>query len=268
MATPKRPPPTFEVEFDGPGIYPEYIPLGTLARALSAVQRLAVGAEIADGDEAEQEAESKVSLLQLRRGSAVCVFRSEVPELALANLQETGAVLERPETIGDRGYILSPVEELSAVARTLHSTIVVRKPGRDGAVLATIGPESYASMSQTVLTRGDAALSGKVVRVGGATERKCGLRIPGRTRMLICTVESADVARKLGQKLYEQVVVHGEATWLRTSWTVVGFKIREVYQPRLGEAEEMIQALRNAGGSAWDQIDDPEAYLEEVTGER
>jgi hypothetical protein len=268
MATPKKPPPTFEVEFNGPGIYPEHIPLGTLTRALSAVQRLALGDEVPDTEEADQTLEGKVSLLQMRRGSAICVFRSELPELAIDNLRETGAVLERPERIGDKGYILSPVEELSAVARTLHSSIVVRKPGREGMVLATIGPDSYASMSRTVLTRGDAALPGKVVRVGGATEQKCGLRVTGRSRMLICTLESAEVARKLGQKLYEQVVVHGEATWLRTNWTVVGFKIREVHQPRLGEAEEMIQALRNAGGSAWDQIDDPQAYLEEVTGER
>ena len=86
--------------------------------------------------------------------------------------------------------------------------------------------------------------------------------------MLICRVESAEVARTLGQKLYEEVAVHGTAYWIKTSWRIVRFFIHDVHQPKIGSAEETIEALRNAGGSGWDEIADPVSFLEEVRGER
>ncbi len=48
---PKKPPPLFEVRFEGPGIYPEKIPLRSLVTTLSAVQRLAAGSAPIDEDE-------------------------------------------------------------------------------------------------------------------------------------------------------------------------------------------------------------------------
>jgi hypothetical protein len=104
--------------------------------------------------------------------------------------------------------------------------------------------------------------------VGGATDKKCGLRVPSQSRMLMCNVASVDVARRLGEKLYQEVAVHGMARWLKTSWRIVAFTIREVYQPKLHSASEAIEALRKAGGKGWDNINDPEAFLKEVSGER
>jgi hypothetical protein len=119
-----------------------------------------------------------------------------------------------------------------------------------------------------MIIKGETAITGRVMRVGGATLRKCGLRIASQHRMLYCTVATNAVARKLGQKLYQEVAVQGHAHWLKTSWKIVRFLIKEVYQPKLGKADEAISALRAAGGKAWDEVDDPESFLEEVTGER
>src|SRR5262245_13838516 len=119
MAKPKKPTTTFEAVFEGPGVYPEVIPLSQLARVLSAVQRLAAGYEAGDEEEEVRETpEWKIGLLNVRRGSAVYGFAAPVPAVALGNLRETGEALERPERIEGREYILGPVEELSAIARS------------------------------------------------------------------------------------------------------------------------------------------------------
>lgn len=255
------------MEFDGPGIYPELIPLGVLSRALTAVQRLAAGPEVLEDEEGEELTPTeKIGLLQVKRGSAVYQIATRQGELAIANLRESGRVLENPDSIGDREFMLSPLDELSAVSRSLDSPIILREPGKQGAILARIVPTSYADVSKKLLIRGDTSIFGRIERVGGATEVKCGLRVVGRPRMLFCKVATSETARKLGQKLYEHVVVRGSASWLKTVWRVVAFTIHEVHQPRLKPGPEMIDALRSAGGSDWDKIEDPQAYLEEVTG--
>jgi hypothetical protein len=212
--------------------------------------------------------EDGIGLLQVRRGSVAYQFSCPRPDPALAHLRETGQILERPESIGENEYILGPVEELSAVAKSLQCSIVLKEPGKDGPILAQIGGGSYSAVSDKLILSGETAITGKVERVGGATELKCGLRVPSQNRMLFCRVASAEVARKLGQKLYEEVAVYGTAYWLKTSWRIVGFNIQDVRQPRLGSAAETIEALRNAGGKGWDRVEDPEAFIEEVSGER
>ncbi len=82
--------------------------------------------------------------------------------------------------------------------------------------------------------------------------------------MLICNVSSQDVARKLGQKLYEEVTVEGVAQWLKTTWKVIRFSIDTVSQVKSKPLDQFIDELRRAGGDGWDAVDDPEEYLNGV----
>lgn len=263
----KKPQPTFEAIFQKPGLYPEQVSATLLSRLLSALQRLATGTE--QGDEnAQRDDQGRIGLLGVRRGSAVYQFTAPLPELTLGHLRETGQILDEPETIGDSEFVLNPLDELSAIARHLGCPITLRLPGRDGAVLARIEGESFARVSKKLVISGDTAVTGTVERVGGTTEQKCALRVPGRSRMLYCRVDSVKVARTLGQMLYEDVVVYGRAHWLKTTWRVVDFLVREVRQPKLGSAAEAFERLRSAGADGWDAIDDPQKHIEEVSGTR
>lgn len=265
MAT--RPPSILEIRFEGPGILPEKIPITSLARALSAVHRLAAGPEVAHvaGDALEEE---PLRLLQVKRGSAVFSMGGQPAPVTLARLRETGKALEEPDSVGDRSYILSPIEDLSAIARALHCEIVLREPGEANGVVARIGPESYQKIARSILVSGETAFVGIVKRVGGATERRCALRVAFQRHLLYCRVESNELVRKLGQHLYEEVVVHGTAEWLKTSWQVMSFTITGMSQPKSGSLKEALEALREAGGKDWDGVDDPESFLEQVSGER
>ncbi len=261
----KKPDPTLELVFEGARLHPERIPFNLLARAVSAVQRLGAGDTVGVEDD-EMGGEGIVRLIGVKRGSAVYRLWSDAPGPLLENVRLTGHVLGDPESIGERDYLLSPLEELSAAARTLGCSVLLRRPDDDHAVLARIGPDSYAAVSRTALVSGDTAFSGRVERVGGATETRCALRVPFRRRLLYCRLETDDVARFLGQRLYEDVVVQGRACWLKGSWRVVSFLVKGASQPQAGSLVEAFEALREAGGDAWDEIADPRSFLEGVGG--
>jgi hypothetical protein len=258
----------FEVLFEGNGIYPEAIPLGALTQTLSAIRRLAAGAELPDEDEEfDAPDDGSIRLLEVVRGSAVFRFVGPAAATAVAHLRGAGKVLDNPEELGDNDYVLNPIERLSATARRLACSIVVREPGSDKAVLARIGPTSYQQISERLFVTGDTAFSGRVERVGGATEMRCGLRVPFQTRMLFCTVASPEVARQLGEYLYRPVSVQGRARWIKNNWRVVHFTVTSVSPLSDGSLGEAFRALREAGGMGWDEISDPRSYLEEVSGQ-
>jgi hypothetical protein len=262
-----KPKPVFELVFQGPGLVPEKIPIAKVAATLSAVRRLAAG-EIA-GDEDEDDWENTadaVRLVDVIRGSAVFRFVGPSPAVAIAHIKETGEVLKNPNNLGPSEYVLRPVKDLSAIARALECPIVLREPGRGGAVLATITGDSYGLISKSLLLDGDTSIAGRVMRVGGATEIRCGLRVAFQSRMLFCRVATADVARKLGDFLYQQVVVRGKAQWLKSSMRIFSFKVEDVYQPKSESILQSLGAIWEAGLKDWEKIEDPDAYLQEIRG--
>lgn len=260
----KKPSPTFEVLFTGPQLYPERIPLYALAESLRAIQRLAVGEEAVDEDEEEEE--PAIGLITVKRGSAVFQCVAKNAPVAIEHLEYAGKLLAHPEIEPDSefDYVLAPVRRLSAIAQSLGCSILVRRPKRSDGILATIDAESYKKISTSLLLSGETTILGWVERVGGATDMRCALRVPSRHRLLFCDVESQDVSRKLGQHLYEEVAAIGLAHWIHRTWRLFSFKIRDIYQPERGSILAAFDALRNAGGKAWEKIPDPGAYLQEV----
>lgn len=260
-----KPSPAFEVY--APAIFPERVPFHALAKLISAVQRLAAGPSSDEIDETlDDGVDNLFGLLGVKRGSSRYEISSLWPEQSVKNIRDVGKVLVKPDTIGPREYILGPVHTLSEISRSLNSMIQIREPGRSGAILATIQPSTYSALSERLLVKGETTIFGKVERVGGATSKKCGLRLVGRSKMLICNVHNQEVARRLGQKLYEEVSVSGVAQWLKTTWNVVHFNIRDLCQANQKSTDDIIKSLRDAGGDGWDKVDDPEAFLNDVAG--
>jgi hypothetical protein len=269
----KRPVPIFEILFDGPGLYPEKIPVATLAATLSAVQRLADGEPVLEEEEEDEkrdavEDDRSLRLLEIKRGSAV--FRLSAPsgQDTVNRIRRVGGFLAKPDEVGENDYILSPLERLSATARALECRIILREPGRAGGVLAIIEPETYHQITKSLLIQGETSFVGTFQRVGGATGMKCSIRVDFQHRLMYCKVASQEVSREMGRLLYDEVVVHGSALWLRTSWRIFAFTVTGISQPKQGSLFQAFEDLRKAGGDKWGQIADPEAYLQEVTGQR
>ncbi len=232
---------------------------------LSAVQDLAGGR---DPFEVRQVPPEKgISLSQVRSGSAVyaCVARS--PDEARSNLVRVAHLIsqEASAAVDDDGLVaaLRPIELLSDVAKAIKGTIEVAlqqgvKP------LFVVAQDAFQRISGRLLLTGDTTIAGRVERVGGATSMKCLLRVPGRRRGLYCSVADRRLGQRLGQHLYEDIVAMGTATWIHRSWRVYRFVIRDFSQPKLGNPTEMFEELRNAGMSAWDAIQDPQSFIQEL----
>ncbi len=258
---------TFEIRFKGPRVAPEAIPLRTLARALSAVQRL-ISEDREDDEPAEEPTpQLELHLLDVRRGSATYPVFAEESAQVIERLKLTGTILKDPEMVEEFPSVLSPVEDLSAIAKTLDCEIELSPPGKSG-ILARITPASFDTLVGSAFICGETSVSGVVERVGGATELRCGLRVSQQPRrMVICQVETPEAARELGKHLYESVIVEGTATWYRRNWRLKSFLIKSVRQVRRSSLTDAIKELRDAGGNAWDRVKDPRKFLSGVRGE-
>ena len=212
------------------------------------------------------EDDSSIRLLDVKRGSAVFRFFDQSPTTAIEYLRLVGKVLENPEEIAENDHIIRPIERLSATARRLDCSILVRESRQPEVILAKIEPSSYRAFSQRLFITGTTSITGKVQRVGGAAQVRCALRVSFQNGLLYCLVDNADLARKLGDHLYQNVAVHGTASWIKNTWRIVDFKVTSVQYFQEGTISEALESLRKSGGSGWDDVEDAERYLSEVTG--
>lgn len=259
--TPKKPPATFAVVFEGKGIAPEKLPFRVIADVLGSVQRLASGIDVDSAAHVPEE--DAIGLLDVKRGSAVFSCFARNPHSATEHLRWTGEVLCSEVAPNDErpvDFILSPIRKLSQIAKSLRCSISVRSSD-SRKVLAYVDLDTWDRVAKAMLTVGPTSIVGKVMRVGGATNQKCCLRVPGRDRLLYCEVPSRELARKMGQHLYSEIAATGIATWLNRSWKLMEFEILSMELHRASGYIDALNALYKSGGEAWDAIEDHERYI-------
>jgi hypothetical protein len=257
--------PTFEVRLVGPDLAPERMPLRAVNDVLSAVQDLASGRDPFEVRHVPPE--KGISLAQIRKGSAVYACVAHSPSEARINLSCFGKLLasRNGETVDDDRLIaaLRPLQLLSDVAKLIDGQVQVALK-RAATPLFVVMKDAYQSISDRLLLKGETTVVGRVERVGGATGMRCLLRVPGRSRGLYCAVIGRKLAQQLGQHLYEDIAATGTAIWIHRTWRIYHFTIRDFSQPRLGNARDALDAFRNAGLNAWDQIENPESFIQEM----
>ena len=84
---------------------------------------------------------------------------------------------------------------------------------------------------------------------------------------MYCTVAGEDLVRELGQHIYENVMVSGTVTWFRKNMTVRRIHVTSFESQKKGSILEALNRVYEAGGKAWDEVDDPEAVIAEMRGE-
>lgn len=262
----KKPEATFEIRFDGPGIEPGKVTPRALYDVLAALQDIASGRD--PWDMPQVPPEKTIGLLDVKRGSARYMCLSHAPKEAVKNLARAAVLLTatvaqieaRSEEVVS---ILSALQSLSHVAKSLNCEVQVRLMRRQSEPLFVVQQGDYERVSKQLLISGETTVWGQVLRAGGATEMKCFLRVKGRRKGLYCRVQNRELVRRLGEHLYEEIAAQGTAVWLHGSWRIYSFTINDFSQPTLGDPLETIQKLRTAGLDAWDDIEDPEACIRE-----
>ena len=266
MKSAKKQRSTFEVRLVAPDLIPERLPLRQVNDVLSAIQDLASGRD--PFELSHVPLEKGISLTQVRTGSAVYACVSRAPDEARTNLSRVGALLASAngDEIEEEGLIaaLQPIQLLSDVARVINGQIEVVLTERRDTPLFVIGGDVFPRISGRLLLKGETMVVGRIERAGGATSMRCLLRVPGRRRILYCNVQNRKLVQRLGHHLYEDIAATGTATWIHRTWRIYRFTIRDFTQPQLGDPSQALEQLRNAGLKAWDNIDNPDTFIQEL----
>jgi hypothetical protein len=268
---PRQPRADFVIHLVADDLRPWVVPLRSLTRVLNAVQRLIEhtdreGSE-AEGEAAEDETKQPLHLLTVRAGSAAYSVSAVDGPAAVQTLADAARSLEDPDHADWNPAILSSIEDMSAVAKSLHCTIEFSRPGENGATIARVTPGSYDDLSKSAFAYGEGSVSGYLERVGGATKQHCGIRLPDQpSKMVICPVATDDLIRRLGQYVYQNVHVSGTVTWLRRSWRVKSIYVKDFEPFKSGSVLEALERIYRAGGKDWDNVTDPDALIAEMRG--
>ena len=280
MIAKKKPNADFVIRLDAKGIKPWAVPFRNLAGMMEAVQRLFQGASAEEPGEYEGsegfaplDGDAEKVLLQLldvKSTSAAYRVATTDGAASVARLESLRKGLDNPQSTVWLGADLSSIEELSALARRFECVIEFRLPGKGrayGDVIAEIGPGSFGDIACAAFVHGHTSVYAKIERVGGATERNCGIRLLSQPRkMVVCGVPSEELVRELGQYIYQDVVVSGRATWLKANNRLRRMEISSFEPPKKRSILEALDRIYAAGGDAWDSIEDPDAVLAEMRG--
>jgi hypothetical protein len=278
----KKPETDFVVRLVRHDMRPWAVPMRSLAQILQATQRLVSqreDEEVEDGIVDEEEVqpaepiadqqERQLRLVDVRAGSATYAVSAIKKAVAVSILAATGAAIAAPDQSDWSQATLSSLRDLSDVARRLDCRIEMRQPPQNrglGEILAEVSGETFSAIQGSAFIRGHSSVIGSIQRVGGATAMHCALRLPNRTRLLICRVATPDLVRGLGQYLYQTIVVSGEATWLRQNWQLRGLRITAFEPPKTGSIREALEKIKQAGGHEWNNIADPLGFIAEMRG--
>lgn len=242
---------------------------------LDAVQRLVEQREDAAEDEVADDGKARTDvtpatlhLLSVKSKSAAYFVSSPDRLDAIKLLRALGTSIDAPDNADWTSPTLSSIEALSQSAKTLGCEIEFREPGSSeayGGVIARITPTTYVDISATAFIYGKTSLYARIERVGGATARHCGIRLPGSPRkMVICRVTSDELVRDLGRHMYDHLILSGNATWVKHNWKLRTLVIDAFEPPKTGSVIDALRRAYDAGGYAWDSVDDPDAAIAEI----
>jgi len=124
---------------------------------------------------------------------------------------------------------------------------------------------TYGEISESAFIYGRTSVYARIERVGGATAMHCGIRLPDSPgKMVICRVATSDLVRQLGQYMYERLILSGNATWVKHNGKLKDLLIDAYEPPKTGSVMDALRLAHDAGGYAWDNVDDPDKAIAEM----
>lgn len=239
-----------EMVITGPAVSPEVVPVGLLTQVLTRVEKAVV--TYARSRCSDQAVEGmSLSLVDVRPGSEGLTF--SVPEplvpaiVGIAEAIESDSLTDLPHAVWDELHQLA-----TTVASQGWGFKIEAHPERgipEARLDATFRPPPAP-----VLVQGATTLHGRCLRVGGATQPRAEVRLSTSGRLLNADL-TEEVARQLATRLYEEVVLEGQATWDVETWEVESFRVVNVIDYRAGDPMRAFQDLADAAGSRWEGIE-------------
>jgi hypothetical protein len=204
--------------------------------------------------------EEHVHLIEIRESSTILVpiidaiaFQKVHKQvLAIRNRSAPQKAMQAYDAIDNR----LADDGATAVLRAPYDT-VIQFPGKTKPVSEVLGP---VVESETI--------DGEIIQIGGRDETISVYLLDRDKRDICICTTTRDRGRKLARLIFQQVRIHGQATWIRANnrWKREHFSIDSWDELTEQSLEDVIQRLRAVPTPNIDNID-PFAILAELRGE-
>jgi hypothetical protein len=249
------------IQIDIIGPRPNEVDIEDLSRILDELRR-AVTACLPAGVATDDDSLARVSLVEVVDGSDGLVM--EVQSRAAASMATLSSALRR------RRYADLPTAAHTALFRVNQLTAkrkwgVRIRPNDSVAVEAVevTTPDHVTPPTDRRVISGGTELLARCLRVGGATVPRAELRLSNHKLLHVEVSES--VARELGKRLYDEIVLRGIAEWDATDGEIRAFKVEGVTAFRSVPVDLAFKELAAAARGRWDGID-AESFVRAVRG--
>ncbi|HEV2855629.1 MAG TPA: hypothetical protein VHC97_22770 [Thermoanaerobaculia bacterium] len=247
----------FQVKISGPR--PDEVSAHNLAEIISSLEDSIVSFVNTHGLEFPETGPA-LSLVNVAEGSDLLTFSVFEPVAPAVAVISTA--------VAKNFYQHLPSDTHDAIYRVSET---VRKAGwglefieneRAGIEAAVITPEHGVTRPSPPPTlSGTTTLLARCLRVGGATTPKAELRVVQGGRLINPEI-SEELAKQLGHRLYEEVVVEGVGRWDTRTWDLLDFTIKRIYEFDRIDPKLAIRELAEAAGDNWDEADAAEFVYE------
>ncbi len=202
--------------------------------------------------------EEHVHLLEIRESSTVLV--PFIDDIAFQKVQKQVIAIRDHSASQKAMRLYESIDNrladdgASAILRGAYGT-VVQFPGKSKPVSEDLGP----------IIEPD-SIDGEIIQIGGRDETISVYIREKHEAPVICTT-TREKGRSLARLIFQQVRLHGQATWIRANsrWKRVQFTIDTWSELTEQPLENVIQALREVPTPNIDRID-PFAFLSELRG--
>jgi hypothetical protein len=240
------------------GPRPSEVDIEDLATILDDLKKAVAGCLLANKDAPEPAA--RISLVDVVEGSDGLVFEVQP--------QAAAAISTLSRALRSRSYGDLPSASHSALYRINQFTakrawgIRIRAKKSVGVEpVEVIEPDHVDPPTNRRTLSGSTNLLGRCLRVGGATTPRAELRLTNERLLYVEVTEN--VARELGKRLYDQVVLGGEAVWDAKDGELQEFKVKEVTTFRAVPVNIAFKELASASRGRWDNVD-AESFVKRV----
>ena len=245
--------------FQGEKVHPSGIRAGELGALLEAIEE-ALSITVIDQHPTLTKENLLIGLSAVEAGSIDLQFTTVLPELVVPAYEEVARAFREndPSALPIASY--PAFEKILRFAQKNDAQIDLDiLNGTPRHTLVTI-PPNFTLPKATYIT-GETTLYGELVRVGGSEPKAEVKPISGKT--LFCPFPK-ELASQLGQLLYTEISVTGQATWSADTYEIVEFKITALNEYRPALLTEAFAELRQVVGRYYDDIEDVTAYVSEL----
>ena len=251
-------PPQVAIKFVGKGMAPGTVRSRELALVIDSMEEI-LASVVADRHSNIKKDDVWVGFSSIEEGSIRLGFTPIMASVVVA------AYLSIASAVNENNFASLPSNALEALNKIVtftrrHNCVAdLLSPDNDERI-ASITPETNTKIG---LVEGQTTLYGVILRVGGKTPRVMIETVSGDT--LTCSV-SLEIAREMGERLYEFAEFSGIASWNPKEWKVQEFRVQSFKVSSTKTPEQAINELRVLVGRYFEGVD-AEAYVSSIRGE-